>query len=518
MTGKDYLPVETPLNEKITGINANVLNWELYEYPETKTSRYYANEIGVMYRQKVDDTQIEQVSRTPFVLCEKTKQLEDGTIYYTIRYGVGGNQKEFVAKQADLLNRNTLKSILSGHGINVPDNKMLGNSLEYNSLCMHQYGDHLKTTVAVVSNGWNEDITLFALGNNGITIDKIYPIHTLVTAPEHTTPFHTSGSITTWVKAVAPIMDYDITRFLFYDAMTAPLKKLLKIESHTFVHCGSSSSGKTAIENVISSTMGDPKQLEFIANSTKNAILAHVSGMCDIPVDIEEATEEKSRIAMADAVYDIANGKEKGRCGIDGKLRNDIRTFRTTVHVTCENPLRDHMKNAGAAYRAQHINDRIPEGRGEMVSNTKKEIQENYGFFFPPYVQHIIKNKDKLNELYNKALQKIKTKGIPKESQDIAERSKNIYAGIMVAGYLCEEIFKEIGLPCREKVEVERMVNKYFSMCVINDPVEPDYIKALRIIYDWSITESRKFIVEYSLDKEPKFEICGKISNEYIDI
>ncbi len=153
-----------------------------------------------------------------------------------------------------------------------------------------------------------------------------------------------------------------------------------------------------------------------------------------------------------------------------------------------------------------------------MVSNTKKEIQENYGFFFPPYVQHIIKNKDKLNELYNKALQKIKTKGIPKESQDIAERSKNIYAGIMVAGYLCEEIFKEIGLPCREKVEVERMVNKYFSMCVINDPVEPDYIKALRIIYDWSITESRKFIVEYSLDKEPKFEICGKISNEYIDI
>lgn len=528
MIGEDNSPSKIPLNKGTRDLNSRVMKWELYEYPKTKTGTYYANESGIAFKQKLEETHIEQISRTPFVLCGRTKQLEDGTVYYTVRYGAGDSQKEFIAKQSDLLIKNSLKSILTGHGINVTDNKMLSNALEYISLCIHQYGERLKTTVAVVSNGWNEDCTLFTLGNYGIRVDEIFTIHTLVTAPEHTAPFHTNGSITIWVKAVAPIMDYDVVRFLFYDAMTAPLKKLLKIESHTFVHHGASSSGKTAIENVISSTMGDPKPLEFIANSTKNAILAHVSGMCDIPVDIEEATEEKARIAMADAVYDIANGKEKGRCGIDGKLRTDIRTFRTTVHVTCENPLRDHMKNAGAAYRAQHISDRLPEGLGETVSNTKKEIQENYGFFFPLYLQHIIKNKARLNELYSEARRKIDTNGIPKENQDIAERSKNIYAGIMVAGYLCEEVFKEIGLPLKEKIEVERIVNKYFGMCVINDPVEPDYMKALRVISDWIITDRRKFLIsdvkyidfdiEVMYKGEPKFEVCGKITDDYIDI
>jgi len=325
-------------------MNEKVVQWKSYDYPKSKLGEYYVvgNEIRyIINSQNTEETKTELVSRTPFVLCGRTEPLEDGTVYYTVRYAVRNDQKEFVAKQSELLIKQSLKAILIGYGINVTDSKMLDKALEYISQCMHQYGDCLKTTSAVISNGWNEDCSLFAFGRSGVTINGVSPIQTLVTTPEHIGPFHTSGSLTGWVNYVTLILGYDVTRFLLYDAMTAPLIKPLKMEYHTFVHHGPTSSGKTAIENVISSTMGDPKSLEFIANSTKNAMLAHVSGMSDIPVDIEEATEEKARMAMADAVYDIANGKEKDRCGVDGKFRTDIKKFRTTAHVTCENPLRD---------------------------------------------------------------------------------------------------------------------------------------------------------------------------------
>lgn len=524
MSGEIEAPSEITICSQPFGpMNAKTIKWELYKCPDSKLGKYTINELGIFLVQtlKSGEKKVQHISRTPLVLCGRTEPLEDGTVYYTVRYAVGGEQKEFVAPLSELLIKSSLKVLLTSHGINVTDGKMLDEVMEYISLCVFHYGFMLKKTVAVVSNGWNEDCTLFALGKNGITADGIHPIQTLVTTPEHIDPFHTSGSMTGWIKAVTPIMKYDVARFLFYDAMTAPLKKLLKIESHTFVHHGPTSRGKTAIENSISSTMGNPKPLEFIANSTKNAVLAHVSGMCDTPVNIEEATEERSRIAMVDAVYDIANGKEKGRCGIDGKLRTDIKTFRTTVHVTCENPLRDQMKNAGAAYRAQHIGDVLPEGLEEMVSTTKKEVQENYGHYFPRYIQHIIKNMDRVKELYNEAMLKINIDGIPKESQNIIGRSKHIYAGILTSGYLCEEVFKEIGLPYKEKAEVERIVNKYFQMCVINEPIEPDYIRALRVINDWIITDSRNFInkdKDFAYDKELKSNIYGEISEKYIDI
>jgi putative DNA primase/helicase len=264
-------------------------DWRSYEYPKTDKEQFYCGDTKNLVLYLKDKKEL--VSRTPFVLCGKTEPLADGTVYYTIRYGK--KQKEFQARETDLLQKNTLKVILTSHSINVPDNKILNQALEYISNCISYYGDKLKVTDAVVSNGWNEDNTIFALGNRGITKDGIRPIKTLVVTQAHILPFHEKGTLEKWVAVVTPIMEYDVSRFLFYDSMTAPLKKLLKIESHTLVHYGATTRGKTAQENVISSATGSPKDLEFNANSTKNSILANVAGMNDIPVDIEEATEEK---------------------------------------------------------------------------------------------------------------------------------------------------------------------------------------------------------------------------------
>jgi uncharacterized protein (DUF927 family) len=240
--------------------------------------------------------------------------------------------------------------------------------------------------------------------------------------------------------------------------------------------------------------------------------------MNDIPVDLEEATDPKAREVIASAVYDINNGKDKGRCNVEGKVRDDIKTFRTAVHVTCENPLRESLNNAGASYRTGQVGDLLPDGLGDMVSKVKRGIQDNYGFFFPLYIQHIICNKSRLDALYEEAFEKIESAcDLSPESRSIVERSKFIYAGVLVAGWLCEEVFQEIGLPSRSKEEVVRIVNHYFKVNVISEPVEPDWVRALRIIYDWTVTESRKFISSNTTDYN-RSDIVGEISTKYIDI
>jgi hypothetical protein len=101
------------------------------------------------------------------------------------------------------------------------------------------------------------------------------------------------------------------------------------------------------------------------------------------------------------------------------------------------------------------------------MHSVKTGVSTNYGFFYPLYIQYIIEHMDELTELYKESLIKINSK-----CDGIAERSKFIYGGILVAGWLCEEVFEKIGLPCRSREEVEKIVNHYFKECVIGDPVE----------------------------------------------
>ncbi|HZK70489.1 MAG TPA: DUF927 domain-containing protein, partial [Clostridia bacterium] len=468
--------------------NDKIEEWSRYIYPDGYDYKY-----GKIIRE-VKDKEDEDICLTPLVLCGKSEEQEDGSRYFSIRYEVDRKQKEFMIKQEDIQNNKRLASLLGSHCINAPDTTLIKKTQSYLAQCIYKYENNLKTVPITVQNGWNEDCSVFALGKWGITADGINPIMTLVDTEQHYKYFNRVGTLKKWVAVVKPIMEYDLSRFLFYDAMTAPLKKPLKIESHTQIHHGDTGRAKSAQENVNSSTFGDPKNMEFIAGSSKVGIMAHVAGMCDIPVDIEEATGKTAKGIIAEAVYDIANGKEKGRGQTDGKLRNDIRTFRTTVHVTCENPIREDLNDAGASYRTGQIGDLLPEGLGEMVNAVKRGVQDNYGFYFPIYIKHIIQNKDGLEELYNEALLKIDTSSeLSKESKGIAERSKYIYAGVLVAGWLCEEVFEEIGLPIKTKEEVEDIVNHYFEECIIGDPVEADYVRALRLINDWIITDYRCF-------------------------
>lgn len=531
--------------ETVENCNKEQKEWEKYILPSTVRGWYEINNQCITRnwtKIETDENGKEQertystdVSRTPFIIFGKTQQLIDGTVYYGFRYKYHNTQKEIMIKKTDLQPKNKLKETLAKYDINVTD-EMVRETEDFISRYIHKFGEHLNIVKTNTANGWNEDSIEFFLGEHVITKDGTTKVHTAIETDKFIKPFHTRGSQEEWCKAVEEALKFDIVRFMFYDGMDAPLIKVLKVnDAQVTVLYGPTSHGKTFITHLVSSTMGKANNtkdcigLEFVVYDSPNPIVAHVAGMNDMPVDLEEATGEEKAKLVSKTCYSLTNGTEKARSEITGKLRNDTKSFRAQVQITGENPLRDYIPNAGGKYRINDIGgvDLIPNGNGELVSRLKCKIYENYGFFFPLYIQKIIQNKDRIHEMYKLALTKIDSdfSNIPEESRAVAERSKQTFAMKIVSGYLCEELFKEMKMSHKSKEDVEKVVNYFYRKCVIDSPVEPDWKRALRYLVDTIVSERSRFYNdnnnnnnEYSEDTISKLPCLGTMKKNRVDI
>lgn len=506
-------------------VNDKVTDFEKYTYPS-----YYSVKDGKLLKTievtdpftKEIETIDKDISLTPFVLCKRTQPGIDKKPYYTIRYPISRfslEQGEFTVLNSDFSDLNIMHKTLAAHGINIPAEQRKDVN-EYITKFIYELGHLLKVEPLIERNGWNEDNSVFAMGKKGITADKIIPVTTLVKGSKHCDSLMQKGTLKEWISTVEPVMEYDLSRYMFYDSMTAPLLKLLHHENIVTCHSGESSRGKTLLAWIASSTMGDPKELQCKADSTANAVLAHVVGFNDMPVDIEEVTVAKTLEIMPSVIYTLSNGIDKGRCTIDGTLRDDIKSFRTSARITTENPLSDYVKNVGGLVRNREQCELLPkdEKLAIIAKAAKRNIQGNHGFFYPLYIQHIMKNIDRLETLYNNAykmLNDIAIESVPKESISIVCRQTDSYALDIVAGILTEEVFQEIGMPTKSKEEIENIVLDNYMRMVLDKPVDLPYMKALKEISAW-IASTQEFVKNG--EKNFSRDIAGEVTDTEIRI
>lgn len=476
-----------------TGIvNDTLMPWEKYVYPvdySIKNGKVVKTEDRINPKTMEPEAIDKEVSLTPFILCGKSVGEKK---YYKIRYELNNSYNEFIVPMDDLLDNNTMQRALTSHGINIPASlKFEAN--DYIGAFIHQLGNNLKTISVTLQNGWNEDFSVFAIGNNGITKDGIIPIVSLVDSEKHIKPFVQKGSPECWVQGVSGPLAFPKPRFLFYHGMSSALIRILGVEQDIFDAVGNTSTGKSGTLAIVSSAIGNPSikpdGYAFEVGNSDNPLMAHAAGLRDMPVIFEEATGEEKRKAVIKAAYNIANGVDKTRSQKNGKVRNDVLEIRSNVLISCEQPISEEVKTAGGKQRIKDIKNILEESlsNGEMIDRTKKIIFKNYGFFFPLYIQKIMSDIPRIRALYEQANEKIiKDFGnIPKECAATASRSRNVFAAKLVAGYLCEEVFREMGIPAKTEQETEELVNEMFKECVLNNPVELDYIKAIKVILAW---------------------------------
>jgi uncharacterized protein (DUF927 family) len=507
-------------------INNVVRDWKEYEVPSAEQGEYKILGSGIFrvvvtYNEETRAPQYvtKDVCRTPFIICGVSEPLHDDNIYYKVRYATySGEIKEFWESQSNLLSRKELKTRFLAKGINCPENGILMETVDYISRSIADFGTRLKKEFSAKRNGWNEDKSVFVLGDRAISatgIENILSVGGKKGYPE----LEKKGTLEGWINGAKDIFDYDIIRFKSYDALTAPLKSLLGVESHATDHYGNTSCGKTFSSQLTLSMIGDAENLTIGAKSTAKGILVHIRDFSDLPILIDESSDAGEH--LADLVYPLTSNKGRVKSTVDGE-RDGGESFHTSTMFTGERPIRDCLPNSGQQYRVNELDDTLPDIPTKDINKVKQAIRENHGHIIELYLKKVLEYRadGTLQTLYDSSFEKL-----PVTTSNIEGRSKSIFACIMTAGWILEQVFYEIGMPAKKSVPI---VKKYYEKCIIGKPVELEYIRALRVILDWSHSDFGKFTqitretknyqeFEYNttLDKVSKY---GYLDEDYIDV
>jgi uncharacterized protein (DUF927 family) len=502
-----------------TYINNVVRHWSDYEVPGVDNGNYRISGAGIFKTTKTVDEHTgedkyitKDVCRTPFVLCGKSKPLNESEIYYKIRFEADEKTEEFWASQSTLLSRKELKTLFLSKGINCPENNILMETVEYISRSIADFGSRLKKEFSSKRNGWNEDKNVFVIGSRAISNNGISSVLSVGNGkgfPE----LEKKGTLQRWKEGTFDILEYSLVRFKCYDALSAPLKSILGIESHATDHYGNTSTGKTFTAQVALSMIGNAEDMTIGAKSTAKGILVHIRDFSDLPILIDESSDAGEH--LADLVYPLTSNKGRVKSTVDGQ-RDGGEEFHTTTMFTGEKPIRDCLTNSGQQYRVNELDDTLPDLTTKQINGVKTAIRENHGHIIELYIQKLISwiENGHLQLTYNTCFELL-----PENTSNIEGRSRSIFACIMTAGTILEEVFYDINFPQKK---VSSIVKDYFKKCIQDNPVELEYMRALRVVMDWVHSDYGRFAKGIETNEEvyygDKSKVYGFVDSIYIDI
>mgnify|MGYP000294616551 CR=1 FL=1 len=139
-------------------------------------------------------------------------------------------------------------------------------------------------------------------------------------------------------------------------ALAAPLLKVFNAPNFTINLYGDSSTGKTSMMKVATSTYGDPSSPQWVAswNASAAAMEARAQVLCDLPLPFDEVGSGEQR-AIEKSVYMLNNGTGRARSNQQLGTR-ETASWRSIVFSTGEHQLVDRHATTGAQIRVLQFN------------------------------------------------------------------------------------------------------------------------------------------------------------------
>lgn len=151
--------------------------------------------------------------------------------------------------------------------------------------------------------------------------------------------FTTSGDETAWFDMFKQVCSYGpIARWLTYSTFAAPLLRFINQRTFIVHHWGETGGGKSALAKFAMSAWGDPALLTQSFNRTEKSFTEMFKHIDDLPVTFDEL-QASSMKDHAPLIYALCQERGRGRAGRDGGLQEEIKSWRSVIRMTGEEPI-----------------------------------------------------------------------------------------------------------------------------------------------------------------------------------
>lgn len=215
--------------------------------------------------------------------------------------------------------------------------------------------------------------------------------------------FRTSGTFEGW-RAAIETSQWPFLKVAMLASLAGPLIGIVSAPNMIVEIVCDTTQGKTVALRFARSAWMSAKTKPPTWFATVNGLEAHVQGLNDMPVfidDTAEIPESKRKDVLSSAVYMLESGHSKLRSSKDLESRQEI-TWRSIVLSTGEYALADYVSTGGAAARVFTLYG-PPTGAssaatGEKISNMMAELSKHYGHAGPAFVKWLCDNREKWDE------------------------------------------------------------------------------------------------------------------------
>ena len=228
------------------------------------------------------------------------------------------------------------------------------------------------------------------------------------------------GTVREWKEKVSSLCRGNpIAVFAICASFSGPLLKLFNIEGGGFHIIGNNASGKSiSVKYAAASVWGSPDKFALSWKSTGNAYVSNAQLRNDNTFIIDEMGQADANKVEA-AIYDIANGREKSRCNINGEAK-DVRSWLCMILSTGEKGIMEcnaeasKMTMGGTMTRLLQI-EAVKNGKAvfdydlhgfNSGSDLANEVRKNslafYGTAGREFIDKLKDARDEANAVYEK--------------------------------------------------------------------------------------------------------------------
>ena len=359
----------------------------------------------------------------------------------------------------------------------------------YFSAFIQAYENDLPVEMIVSSSGWKSNYTQFVVGNRLVNTDGVFDLIQIDNTAVKI--FGYEGTAEGWAKGVDDIMKYEPVRFKAYGALGCLLIKKSDSENYIFDQCCGTTRLKSFTNRLVASMVGHPKKQQLSSKSTALGVDKIAAACNDLPVFLDETSENVSFVE--ELIYRFGNANTRVKSNTSNGLEIS-ENYSSGLFLTGEDSIITESSKGG------HHARRIPETHGvpedengkplfvnvDIKNKVLKAMNRNYGNIITLFIQELLPIIDNIDDLVAKNFKRLPDTG----DDALKGRQKGYYAVMLTAGEILERVFKKLGMTAADPF---RIVTSYFEENVMCGVTEPDYIKFLRFAYDLYVSDKSHF-------------------------